>query len=292
MVGYASERKFDIGVWIVAAVITLIVLYPLVFVLSASISNPADVATGRMWLIPMGINFNAYIQVFHDSQIWNGYWNTIRYTVIGTLLNVILTIMIAYPLSRKELPGRNLITLIIVFTMFFHGGLIPLYLVVKGLGMINTLWAMVIPTALSTFNIIVMRTYFQTNIPKELEDAAYIDGCSHFRLIWKIVLPLSKPVIAVIALFYAVGHWNAYFNALIYLQNPNLYPLQLVLRNILIMNQTTSFGISALGMQQQVMLAESIKYAIIVIASIPVFIAYPFVQRYFVKGVMIGSLKG
>jgi putative aldouronate transport system permease protein len=226
--------------------------------------------------------------------VWRGYRNTIFYTVVGTVINLFLTTLAAYPLSRRDLPGRNIFMFLITFTMFFHGGLIPTYLVVKGLGMVDTFWALVIPNAIATYNLIVMRTYFQTSIPWELQEAALIDGCSNTRLLLKIILPLSKPIIAVMVLFYAVMHWNAFFNALIYLRDEELYPLQLILREILIMNQTSLSDDASIqfGMDEKLLLAESIKYALIIVASVPVLIMYPFVQRHFVKGVMIGSIKG
>lgn len=287
----SEDRVFDIVVYSISIVIILIVLYPLVFVLSASFSDPNQVVNGGVWLLPKGLTLNAYEKVFQDGQIWMGYLNTILYTVVGTFINIVLTTLLAYPLSRRDLPGRNIFMLIIVFTMFFQGGIIPTYLIVQKLGMVNTFWAMVIPNAIATYNVIVMRSYFQTTIPWELQEAALVDGCSNFRLFLRIILPLSKPIIAVIVLFYAVGHWNAYFNGLIYLQNANLYPLQLILREILIQNQTSYLG-DSFGISQQVLLAESMKYAIVIIASLPVLVLYPFIQRHFVKGVMIGSIKG
>lgn len=290
----SEDRIFNIVMYIIAAILIIIVLYPLIFVVSASFSDPHKVMDGEMWLYPKGFTLDAYTKVFQDGQLWNSYKNTVIYTVVGTCINIFLTTLIAYPLSRRDLPGRNLFMFIIVFTMFFQGGIIPSYLIVKNLGMLNSLWAMVIPNAIATYNVIIMRTFFQTSIPWELQEAALIDGCTNFKLFIRVILPLSKPIIAVMILFYAVGHWNAFFNALIYLQSDNLYPLQLVLREILIQNQTSylSDALSAFGMAKQTLLAESMKYAIIVIASLPIIAVYPFVQRHFIKGVMIGSLKG
>lgn len=284
-------KWFDIGVNGIAAVILLIVLYPLLFVLSASFSDPQKVLNGEMWLWPAGFTLDAYKEIFHYSDVWVGYKNTILYTSVGTVINVVLSTLAAYPLSRKDLPGRNALMFLISFTMFFHGGLIPTYLVVKDLQMVNTMWALIIPNAIATYNVIVMRTYFQTSIPWELQEASLIDGCSNTRLLVNIILPLSKPILAVMVLFYAVGHWNAYFNALIYLRDEEMYPLQLILREILIVNATVESG-GEFGMAEKMLLAESIKYALIIIASIPVLVMYPFVQRHFVKGVMIGSIKG
>ncbi|WP_309120640.1 carbohydrate ABC transporter permease [Paenibacillus sp.] len=287
-------RWFDAGVNAVAAVILLIVLYPLLFVLSASFSDPRQVMNGEMWLWPVGFTLDAYREVFNYGAVWVGYKNTLFYSFAGTVVNIFLTTLAAYPLSRRDLPGRNVFMFVVTFTMFFNGGLIPTYLLVRDLGMVNTIWALLVPNAIATYNLIVMRTYFQSNIPWEVQEAAHIDGCSNVRMLTHIILPLSKPIIAVMVLFYAVGHWNAFFNALIYLRNDALYPLQLVLREILIISQSSYLdeGGSSFGMTEKLLLAESIKYALIIIASIPVLIMYPFVQKHFVKGVMIGSIKG
>ncbi|WEG10958.1 carbohydrate ABC transporter permease [Pullulanibacillus sp. KACC 23026] len=287
----SEDRIFNIVLNCMAAILIAIVLYPLIFVISASFSDPSHVVNGDIWLLPKGFTWEAYAKVFHDAQIWNGFKNTLIYTVLGTFINLFLTTLIAYPLSRRDLPGRTIFTFIIAFTMFFSGGIIPTYLLVKNLGMYNLIWSMVIPNAIATYNVIVMRSFFQTSIPWELQEAALIDGCSNFKLFIKVILPLSKPILAVMVLFYAVGHWNEYFNGLIYLQNEKLYPLQLVLREILIQNQASDTDITA-SMAKQTLLAESMKYAIIVVSSIPVIILYPFVQKHFVKGVMIGSIKG
>ncbi|UQZ81169.1 L-arabinose transport system permease protein AraQ [Paenibacillus konkukensis] len=290
----ADGHWFDAGIYTVSAAILVTVLYPLLFVLSASFSDPTKVMSGEMWLLPKGFTLGAYKEIFDYAAVWSGYRNTLLYTTVGTCVNLILTTLAAYPLSRKDLPGRNLFMFLITFTMFFNGGLIPTYLIVKGLALVNTFWALIIPNAIATYNLIVMRTYFQNSIPWEIQEASLIDGCSNFRLLTHIILPLSKPIIAVMVLYYAVGHWNSYFNALIYLRNSNLYPLQLVLREILIVSQSNILDQSGstFGMDEKLLLAESIKYALIIVASLPVLIMYPFVQRHFVKGVMIGSLKG
>lgn len=283
---------FQAVIYGISFLILLIVLYPLVFVLSASFSNPNLVIEGQVWLLPKGFNLNAYRQVFMDQMILTGYKNTILYTVVGTVVNLFLTVLLAFPLSRKDLPGRNWVMFFVTFTMFFHGGLIPTYILIKNLKLIDSFWVMVFPTAISTYNMIVMRTYFQNSIPFELMESAFIDGCNNFRLLWSIVLPLSKPILAVIGLFYAVGHWNAFFNAMIYFNDERKYPLQLILRNILLQNQFEEMGTDVFDLQDRVLLAESIKYAVIVVSSLPVLLLYPFIQRYFVKGVMIGALKG
>jgi len=287
-----DDRLFDTLVYIFAGIILIVVLYPLLFVVSASFSDPVRVIDGKVWLLPQGITFDAYLHVFENESIWSGFRNTLIYTLIGTLVNIILTILAAYPLSQKDLPGRTALMFIITITMFFSGGLIPTYLLIKSLGMINTVWAMIIPGAISTYNLIVMRTFFQNGIPFELQESAWMDGASNFRLLFTIVLPLSMPIIAVMVLFYGVGHWNAYFNAMIYLKDRELFPLQLILREILILNQSENMGLDGAGMTERVMMAESIKYSVIIISSLPVLLLYPFVQKYFVQGVMIGSIKG
>lgn len=288
----ADDKWFDAIIYTIAAVLLLIVIYPLLFVVSASFSDPGQVIAGNVWLLPKGVTLDPYVRVFENKSIWSGYANTIFYAVAGTAINIVMTLLAAYPLSRRDLPGGQLFTFIVMLTMFFSGGLIPTYLVVKALGMNNTVWAMLIPGAIATYNLIVMRTFFQNSIPFELQESASMDGCSYFRLLFSIIIPLSKPIIAVMVLFYGVGHWNAYFNALIYLKDHSLYPLQLILREILILNQTENMGFEGAGMAERVLLAESIKYSVIIVSSLPVLLVYPFVQKYFVKGVMIGSIKG
>lgn len=236
----ADEKRFDVIVYLLAAIIIILVLYPLLFVVSASFSDPARVLNGEVWLLPKGVTLEAYSNILHNDKIWTGYRNTLIYTVVGTSVNIMMTLLAAYPLSRPDLPGRKLLMLIVTLTMFFSGGLIPSYLLVKNLGMVDTMWALIIPGAISTYNLIVMRTYFESSIPWELQEAAHIDGCSNWRLLITIILPLSKPIIAVMVLFYAVGHWNSFFNALIYIRSEDRYPLQLVLREILMISQAAS----------------------------------------------------
>lgn len=286
-----DDKIFDAVLYGITAALLVLVGYPLVFVVSASFSNPIDVVEGRVWLLPQGFTLEPYKLVFQNEKIWSGYANTVFYTVAGTFINLVMTVLAAYPLSRKDLPGQQFLMFFVTFTMFFSGGLIPTYLLVKSLGMNNTIWAMLIPGAIATYNLIVMRSFFQNSIPNELQESAWMDGCNFFRMLWSIILPLSKPILAVMVLFYGVGHWNAYFNALIYLKDRDLYPLQLILREILILNQDDMGG-GDIGMSERVMLAESIKYSVIIISSVPVLLLYPFIQRYFVKGVMIGSIKG
>ena len=276
--------------------ITLLVLYPLVYIVSASLSDPTYVNSGQMWLWPKGFTLEGYERVFANRDIWTGYMNSAIYTVAGVLINLAVTLPCAYALSRRGLPGRKAVTLIIVFTMFFSGGLIPTYLLVKSLGLVNTYWALLLPSAATAINIIVSRTFFQSNISREMEEAASMDGCSDFRMFAVIILPLSKALIAVMALFYGVGHWNQYFGALIYLSGRDLYPLQLFLREILVQQEIASQmlmngGDIELLMSEQTRITELIKYAVMIVAALPLIVVYPFVQKHFVQGVMIGSLK-
>ena len=291
-----ADRVFVVVNRIFLAVILLLVLYPLVYIVSASISDPVAVNSGRMWLYPVGVTFEGFSRVFRNPEIWIGYRNTAFYTVFGTLINLAVTLPAAYALSRRDLAGRNVFMGLYLFTMFFNGGLIPTYLLVRDLGMVNTVWAMLLPNAASVWLIIVARTFFQATIPGELREAADMDGCSNFRFFWSIVLPLSKSIIAVLALFYAVGHWNQYFNALIYLSNRDLFPLQLFLREILVQQEMDASmlmsGGSMEALAQQARIADIVKYAVMIVSALPLLIAYPFVQRFFVKGVMIGSVKG
>ncbi|MBO0603502.1 carbohydrate ABC transporter permease [Sporosarcina sp. E16_3] len=287
-----TDRTFNIFNYVFLTIVALLVIYPLVFVVSASLSNPQYVISGEMWLWPKEFTLDAYEKVFKNEAIINGFVNTLKYTVFGTLLNVIMTILAAYPLSRRDLKGRGFIMAFIIFTIFFSGGLIPTYLLIRDLGMLDTFWVMIIPNAVAVWNIIIMRTFFQA-IPQELEESAKMDGSGNFRILWSIVLPLSFPVIAVMVLFYSVGHWNSYFQALIYLQDENKFPLQLILRQILIQGQTDDMiqATSESFLAQQLSV-EGVKYAVLIVANLPMLMLYPFLQRYFVKGVMIGSLKG
>ncbi len=271
----------------------LMVLYPLIFVLSASFSSAEAVSTGKVILFPVDFSLMGYKKVFENSQIWLGYRNTIIYTSLGTTINVIMTLFCAYGLSRKNLPHRGLITFLFAFTMIFSGGLVPSYLLIRNLKMLNTVWVMVIPGAISVYQMIVARTFMTTTIPDEILEATQIDSCNDFKFFFMFILPLSKAVIAVIALQYAVTHWNSYFNAFIFLSDHKRYPLQIFLRQILIMNQIDANEIvdpeTAVVMQG---MADLLKYALIVVASAPILLAYQFVQKYFVEGIMIGSLKG
>lgn len=287
-----GDRAFDLGLILISLFIILIIAYPLYFVVIASFSKPEAVLGGKLRFLPIGFNVESYQMVLAERKVWIGYRNTILYTVLGTCINLVLTTLAAYPLSRKDMPFRGPLTFVASFTMLFGGGMIPVYMVVRGLGMTDTIWAMVIPNALATYNMLVMKNYFQSSIPDELQEAAAIDGCDHFRTLLRVVLPLSAPIVAVIVLFYAVGHWNAFFNAVIYLRKQELYPLQIILRDILLQNSLEAVGGDMTGMYEKVMRGETMKYALIIVASAPVIALYPFVQKYFVKGVMVGAIKG
>jgi putative aldouronate transport system permease protein len=287
-----GEQLFDIVLIIVSILIFVIVAYPLYFVIIASLSNPEAVLGGKLSFWPVGLNIESYKMILNEPKIWIGYRNTIFYTTLGTVINLILTTLAAFPLSRKDMPYRKLLTFVITFTMLFSGGMIPVYMVVRGLKLTDTIWAMGIPNAISTYNMLVMKNYFQSSIPEELHEAAAIDGCGPFQSLLKVVLPLSRPILAVITLFYAVGHWNAFFNAIIYLRDQKLYPLQIILRDIMLQNSLEAVGGDMTGMYEKVMRGETMKYAVIIVASIPVLIFYPFVQKYFTKGIMVGAVKG
>jgi putative aldouronate transport system permease protein len=287
-----NDRIFDYVIIFISVLIMIMVAYPLYFVIIASFSKPEAVLSGQLTFLPVGFNVKSYQMVFQEPKIWIGYRNTIIYTGLGTVINLLLTTLCAFPLSRKDMPYRTLLTFLVSFTMLFGGGMIPVYLVVKNLGITDSIWAMVIPNALNTYNMLVMKNYFQTSIPGELQEAASIDGCSHFQTLMHVVLPLSKPILAVITLFYAVQHWNAFFNAIIYLRNEKLYPLQIVLREILLQNSLEAVGGDMTGMYEKVMQGETMKYALIIVASVPILVFYPFVQKYFTKGIMVGAVKG
>ena len=287
-----GDRVFVIIVTTMLSIVLLLVLYPIIYVVSSSFSSGQAVSTGKVWLLPVDPTLAGYRTVFEYPQITLGFQNSAIYTVFGTLVNVSLTILMAYPLSRRDFYGRRLIMMVLVFTMMFNGGLIPLYLTVRGVGILNTRLAMVLPQAMAVWQVIIARTFFQTTIADELVEAAEIDGCSDFRFVGAVVLPLSKPIIAVLVLMYAVGHWNAYFDALVFLHRTELFPLQIILRNVLILNDAQRATIRASQDIARQGLADILKFALIVIASVPVMVLYPFAQKHFVKGVMIGSLKG
>ncbi|SDS92076.1 carbohydrate ABC transporter membrane protein 2, CUT1 family [Paenibacillaceae bacterium GAS479] len=293
-----GDRVFLIANYIYLTIALIIVAYPLIYIISASISNPQYVGSGEMWLFPKDITFEGYKRVFQEEKIWSGYLNTIIYTVLGTALSLAITLPAAYAMSRKDFVGRNFFMGMFMVTMFFSGGLIPSYLLIKDLGMVNTIWAIIVPSAASIYNIIVTRTFFMSTIPRELEEAAQIDGASTSRLFFTVIIPLSMPIIAVMALFYGVGQWNSYFSALIYLNDETKYPLQMILRQILVLQQMSAEtgsiveASTAEALSDKAEIAALVKYAVIIVATLPIIAVYPFLQRYFVQGVMIGSVKG
>lgn len=287
-----GDKAFDIINHLILILVTIAVFYPLYFIVIASFSDPAAVASGNVHILPKGFNLDGYAKVFENEKIWTGYGNSILYTVVGTAINLALTIMAAYGLSQKSLPGQGILMGLITFTMFFSGGLIPSYLLVDKMGLNNTMWALILPSAVSVYNLIIARSYMSQNISGELEEAAKLDGCSDFNLFFRIALPLSKPIIGVVVLMYAVGHWNEYFSALIYLRDQSLYPLQVILRDLLIQTeQAANMGGDASVMELQ-KIADMLKYGVIVVSSLPVLCIYPFIQKYFAQGMMIGSVKG
>ncbi|MCR2806229.1 carbohydrate ABC transporter permease [Paenibacillus soyae] len=287
----AGERAFQTVNIVVLVLLSLAALYPLVFVLFASFSDPGLLVQNRgLLLLPKGFTTEAYKMVFMNPSIGTAYLNTLFYVFAGTAVNIALSSMAAYGLSRRDVFWKNAIMFMIVFTMFFDGGIIPSYLLVGNLGLLDSRWALIIPGAISAFNLIIMRTAFQA-VPVELEESARLDGAGDFRICWSVVFPLSLPVIAVMLLFYGVSHWNSWFSAMIYLQDRALFPLQLILREILISNDTGSM-LTSVSSGDQMPIGQTIKYATIIIATIPILCVYPFLQKYFVKGVMIGAIKG
>lgn len=287
----ASDRILISVIYVILSLVLVAVLYPLIYIVSSSISSPAAVVSGKVWLWPVDISFQGFQTILKTPLIMTGYGNSLLYMSVGTIISVTLTVMLAYPLSRKTFFGRKGILMMVMFTMLFSGGLIPTYLVVKEMGMIDSRLALLIPNAIWVWQVIIARSFFQSTIPSELVEASEIDGCSDWRFLGSVVIPLSKPILAVLILMYAVGQWNSYFDALIYLKSDKLFPLQLVLRSIIIQNN--SAGAMDLSVQiQRAQLAELLKYSLIVVATLPVLIIYPFVQRYFVQGMLVGSVKG
>jgi len=290
-----SDRVLNVIMIIALLLFTSTIIYPFIYIISASFSNPQAVSSGEMWLWPVGFSVDAYLAVFEYPDIPRGFLNSLLYSGSAMLIGTAVTTAGGYALSRSDLVGRNFFTFVFILTMMFSGGMIPTYLVVRELGMINTIWAMILPAAVSVWQLIVTRTFFQTTIPHELLECARIDGAGDMRFFVQIAVPLAKPIIAVNLLLYGVATWNSYFNALIYLTNEDLYPLQLVMRNILLENSFDPSkvpGVSPERIMQMQQLAAQLKYALIIIASVPPLIAYPFVQKHFVKGMLIGSLKG
>ena len=288
---------FDTVIFIILTLILFIVAYPLYWVIISSFSDPTAVSAGKVLLRPMGFTLKGYAEVFKNCQVMRGFFNSIVITFVGVCVNLAVTLPTAYALSRDNFSGKKPITVFYMITMFFGGGMIPTYLVVKNMQLLNTIWALVLPGCLSVYNMIVARTFFKSNISEELYEAGEIDGCTQSRFFFQIALPLSKAIIAIMVLYYGVGHWNSYFSALLYISDQDKYPLQLVLRNILITNQTAlsqtaTTAAARAALQEQQQLIDVMKYSLIIISSVPVLIMYPLVQKHFVKGVMIGSVKG
>lgn len=287
------DKVFNVTITIITFIFIILCAYPLIYVVSASFSDPMDIFAGKVWLLPSSPTLKGYKTVFDYPDVWTGYGNSVFYTVFGTLINVFMTVLAAYPLSRKDLKYRKPIIMLFTFTMLFNAGMIPNYLLIRDLHLLNTRWALLIPGAISVYNMIIVRTFFMSNIPDELLESARLDGCSDFRFLLNIVLPLSGAVIAVITLYYAVGHWNQYFNAVLYLTDKNTYPLQVFLRNILLENSINDLSAGSVANEsERTYLNELLKYSLIVVASAPLLAVYPFIQKYFVKGVMIGAVKG
>ena len=286
-----GDMFFRTVIVVILVVCCIAALYPFIYVISASMSNPLMVMRGDIKLWPKGFTLMGYESVFGNSDVWMGYKNTVAYTVVGTSFNVIMTSFAAFPLSRRDFQGRRFWMFFILLTMFFSGGLIPVYILIQKLHLYNTFWVMIIPFAASTWNIIIMRTFIQSNIPDEIQEAAIIDGANDLNIFVRIILPLCKPIIAVMILFYGVENWNQYFRSLIYLQDRSRYPLSLILREILIQQLPTKDMNAEMAADQKI-IGESIRYALIVVATLPVLFVYPFAQKYFVKGALIGSIKG
>ena len=288
-----DDLLFKFIIYSFVILLSIIILYPLWFVIIASFSNPDLVGSGKVLFFPKGITLEGYKYIFRDGRIWQGYKNTFIYTLFGTLLALFITVPAGYALSRNDMAGRGFLMKILIITKYFSGGLIPTYLVVKGLHLVNTPFVLIIMGSFSVFNLILCRTYFMKTLPIELQEAAEIDGCNILQYFLGVAIPLSKPIIAIMALYYAVGHWNAFFNGLIYVTDAKFYPLQLILRDILISGQSvdpSTLDPESLELMREI--ARTIKYGVIIVSSLPVLCLYPFVQKYFIKGIMIGSVKG
>lgn len=287
-----ADRTFDIINVLMMVFILIVTMYPVIIMVSSSLSSAEALMAGRVRFLPVDVNFEGYKAVFKNESIWTGLGNSFFYMIVGTFVNMLFTILAAYPLSREDFKPRGVIAMIFAFTMWFSGGLIPTYILIKDLGMLNSRLAMIIPVALNVWNMVIIRTYFQSSISKEILEAAKIDGCSDYGYLWKIAVPLSKPAIAVVTLYYAVGHWNVFTQAYIYLQKSELFPIQVVLRDILLLSQTQEMAGDVASDTNARLLSELLKYAVVIISSLPLVLIYPFVQKYFVKGIMVGGVKG
>ncbi|MBE7035685.1 MAG: carbohydrate ABC transporter permease [Ruminococcaceae bacterium] len=288
-----ADKAFDVFNVIFATLCLLIILYPVIIVLSSSFSDAKALMAGKVWFLPVKPTVAGYYAVLRHKQVWTGMYNSVIYTVVGTVVSMIVTVMAAYPLSRKDFTIGGLISLLFAFTMWFSGGLIPTYLLVKNLGLFNSRWSLIIPSAMSVWNMIIIRTYFQTNVAGEILESAKLDGCDDFRYLLQIAVPLAKPSLAVIALYYMVAYWNVFMSAYLYIQDQRLYPIQIVLREILLLGQVDELNATnAMEESQARLMSELLKYSLVIVASLPMVLIYPMVQKYFVKGIMIGSVKG
>lgn len=288
-----GDRVFTIVNYSLLMLVLIIELYPLVYVVAASFSDPQAVVSGKVFLFPVNPTLKGYAAVFKNKKILTGFSNSIFYLIVGTVLNLVMTMLCAYPLSRKEFRARGFLSMFFVFTMYFSGGMVPAYILVNKLGMINTRWSMIIPMAMSTYNMIICRIYIVNSIPDELYEASQMDGCTPFRYMLSVVVPLSKPILAVLTLYYGVVRWNDYFNAMLYLYKDNLQPLTIVMKEILIMSQVDMTQVTdASAVSKLQGMSELLKYSTIVVASLPVMLLYPLIQKHLVKGVMIGAVKG
>ena len=289
-----SDKIYGVFSHIIILLVMVILVYPIWAVVVASFSDPTELYKSSFHFWPETVTLDSYKLVFRDDSFLTGIWNSVKYTALGTFINVILNICAAYPLSKRNFKGQSLLMKLFTFTMFFSGGIVPTYILINKMHLIDSFWVMILPSAIGTFNVILMRTYFQTNIPQELEDAASVDGCTNFKFLIRIALPLSIPIIVVVALYYGVGHWNDYFTAMMYLTKRQLYPLQLVLREILLENEAGKMLNVATdaAYAERMMSRMGLKYAVIVISTIPILVIYPFVQKFFSKGVMVGAVKG
>lgn len=290
-----SDKIYYVITYLMIVAVVFVTLFPLYFILIASFSSPNAVMLGKVLLWPVDITLRAYRQVFKNPNIWISYKNTLVYTVVGTAFSLTTTLTAAFVFSRKNLIGSRLCMLAILFTMYFSGGLIPTYFNIRNLGMLNTIWALVIPGMISGYNLIIARTFMQSSIPDALEEASKLDGCSPIRYFLSVVIPLSTPIIGVLCLYSVVGQWNSYYSALIYMDERSKYPLQLILREVLVQGTMNTDNMDTASMEEAIEflnLAESIKYAIVIVSSVPMLVLYPFLQKFFVKGVMIGSVKG
>lgn len=286
-----TDHLFMTIVYAFCAIALIAILIPLIFVVAASFSSPDALLSAKVFLWPVDFTLRGYKMVFDHDLLPLSFWNSIVYTVVGTVINLVLTVLAAYPLSRKDLAVRNPIMMLFAFTMLFNGGMIPTYLLVRDLGMLDTMWAILLPTAISVWNLIITRTYFQTSIPQEILESASIDGCNDFQFLIKMVIPLSVPILAVNVLLYAVGHWNSYFNEMIYLSTNTKYPLQLILRDILLNDQSAG----TMDVTQQLERQKTqylLQYSSMVVGTVPLMLLYPAVQKYFIKGIMVGAVKG